>query len=280
MTDYRSVINAAPIRRTSTARTRQSTVGGTQPGVVYNAPVGESRSTISKEARHRVDEDPIVRVLFADHEPLFREAIRVVLDNQPDLLVVAEAQTGCQAIALVEELEPDVAVLAADLPDCEGINAVRLVVERAQRCRVLVLARDEDQNALLQALEAGAAGFVARTSPLEELIEGIRRVHRGEAMVPPMLLGPLLAALIRRRREQAAVMQRISTLTRREREVLVLVCKGADSRSIADELVISPETARTHVQNVLSKLGVHSRLEAAALVGPDDLLDQLVEMGP
>jgi DNA-binding NarL/FixJ family response regulator len=113
-----------------------------------------------------------------------------------------------------------------------------------------------------------------------ELITAIRALYRGEAMVPPMMLGPLLAALIRRRREQAAIMQRLSGLTRREREVLLLVCRGADSRTIAEELVISPETARTHVQNVLSKLGVHSRLEAAALIGPDDLLEQLVEMGP
>jgi DNA-binding NarL/FixJ family response regulator len=130
------------------------------------------------------------------------------------------------------------------------------------------------------ALESGAAGFVTRAGPLGDLITAIRSVHRGEAMVPPMMLGPLLAALIRRRREQAVVLQRISMLTRREREVLVLVCRGADSRTIAEALVISPETARTHVQNVLSKLGVHSRIEAAALIGPDDLLDQLVEMGP
>ena len=227
-----------------------------------------------------MDQDPIIRVLFADHEPLFREAIRMVLDDQPDLLVIAEAETGCQAAALAEELQPDIAVLAADLPGCEGTDAVRLVVERADQCRVLVLARDEDQIALLEALEAGAAGFVTRTSPLGDLIHAIRAVYRGEAMVPPMMLGPLLAALIRRRREQAAVMQRLAALTRREREVLLLVCKGADSRSIAEALVISPETARTHVQNVLSKLGVHSRLEAAALVGPDDMLDQLVELGP
>jgi DNA-binding NarL/FixJ family response regulator len=142
------------------------------------------------------------------------------------------------------------------------------------------LARDEDQIALLDALEAGAAGFITRTSALGELITAIRAIHRGEAMVPPMMLGPLLAALIRRRREQANVMQRLSSLTRREREVLLLVCRGAHSRSIAEELVISPETARTHVQNVLSKLGVHSRVEAAALMGPDDMLDQLVAMGP
>jgi two-component system nitrate/nitrite response regulator NarL len=226
-----------------------------------------------------VDEDLIIRVLFADHEPLFREAIRVVLDNQPDLLVVAEAQTGCQAAELAEELAPDIALLADDLPECEGVDGVKLIIDRAPRCRVLVLARDEDQDALLKALEAGAAGFVTRTNPLGELIAAIRALHRGEAMVPPKMLGPLLAALIRRRREQAAVLQRVSTLTRREREVLLLVCRGADSRSIAEELVISPETARTHVQNVLSKLGVHSRPEAAAMFGPDDLLDQLVEMG-
>jgi DNA-binding NarL/FixJ family response regulator len=226
-----------------------------------------------------VDEDPIIRVLFADHEPLFREAIRMVIDNQHDLLVVAEAETGCQAVALVQELAPDVAIIAADLPACEGEDAVRVVEECAERCRVLVLSRDENQDALLAALEAGAAGFLARTSPLGDLIAAIRSIHLGEATVPPMMLGPLLAALIRRRREQAGVMQRISALTRREREVLVLVCRGADSRTIAEELVISPETARTHVQNVLGKLGVHSRTEAAALVGGSDLMEQFVE-GP
>ncbi len=225
-----------------------------------------------------MDDNGIIRVLFADDEALFREAVRVVLDNEPDLLVIAEATTACQAAALAEELAPDVALLSANLPDCEGDKAVKLVLERAGGCRVLVLARDEDQAALLEALEAGAAGFITRTNPLSELILSIRAVYRGEAMVPPMMLGPLLAALIRRRREQAAVMQRISNLTRREREVLALVCRGADSRTIAEELVISPETARTHVQNVLTKLGVHSRVEAAALVGPDDLFDPLVGM--
>jgi DNA-binding NarL/FixJ family response regulator len=224
-----------------------------------------------------VDENAIIRVLFADEEPLFREAIRMVLDNQPDLLVIAEAETGCQAAALAEELVPDVAVLSADLPLCDGVDAIRLVLDRCPECRVLVMARVEDQDALLVALEAGAAGFVTRTSPLSELINAIQRVYRGEAMVPPMMLGPLLGALIKRRREQAAVMQRISALTRREREVLLLVCRGADSRAIAEELVISPETARTHIQNVLSKLGVHSRAEAAALVGPEDLFESLVE---
>jgi DNA-binding NarL/FixJ family response regulator len=227
-----------------------------------------------------MDEDPIIRILLADSESLFRDAIKMVLDHEPDLLVVAEAETGCHAAALAEELLPDVAILAADLLDCDGEDPVRMVGERSEGCRVLVLAPEEDQNALLTALESGAAGFVTRTGPLSDLITAIRAVHRGEAMVPPLMLGPLLAALIRRRREQAAVLQRISMLTRREREVLVLVCRGADSRTIAEELVISPETARTHVQNVLSKLGVHSRIEAAALIGPDDLLDQLVEMGP
>jgi DNA-binding NarL/FixJ family response regulator len=115
-----------------------------------------------------MDEHPIVRVLFADHEPLFREAIRGVLDNQPDLLVVAEAQTGCQAAELAEELAPDIALLADDLAAGEDVDAVKLVTERAPACKVLVLARDEDQSALLKALEAGAAGFVTRTNPLGE----------------------------------------------------------------------------------------------------------------
>jgi DNA-binding NarL/FixJ family response regulator len=227
-----------------------------------------------------VDDNAIIRILFADDEALFREAVRLVLDNEPDLLVIAEAATGCEAASLAEELAPDVAIISSDLGLCDQEEPVKLILERSTACRVLVLARGEDQTALLEALEMGAAGFITRTHPVGDLVNAIRAVYRGEAMVPPMMLGPLLAALIRRRREQAAVMQRISQLTRREREVLALVCRGADSRSIAEELVISPETARTHIQNVLSKLGVHSRLEAAALVGPDDLLDQMAGMDP
>jgi DNA-binding NarL/FixJ family response regulator len=227
-----------------------------------------------------VDDNGIIRILFADDEALFREAVRTALDSESDLLVVAEARTGWEAVGFAEELAPDVVLLSSDLTAGEGGDPIEAIVERAPGCRVLVLARVDDQTALLEALESGAAGFITRASPLADLTEAIRAVYRGEAMVPPAMLGPLLAALIRRRREQAAIMQRLSLLTRREREVLALVCRGSDSRSIAEELVISPETARTHIQNVLSKLGVHSRLEAAALVGPDDMLDQLVGMDP
>ena len=207
-----------------------------------------------------------VRILLADEQSLFREAMKVVLESQPDLRVVAEASSGCQAAMEAARTSPNVAVLSATLPHCDGIEATLRILDEADGCRVLVLSEQEDQQILLDALEAGACGYMTKESPLRELIEAVRAVHRGETLIPSWMLGSLLKVLIRRRREAARAMQLISSLTRREREVLALLTGGAGHDAIAERLVISPETARTHIQNVITKLGVHSRLEAAAYV--------------
>src|SRR5207247_3996261 len=133
-------------------------------------------------------------------------------------------------------------------------------------CRVIVFSAQEDEQVLVEALEAGASGYLSKGSPLANLIEATRAVHRGEALIPPRMLGAVLRRLIVRRRERDEALKRMARLTRREREVLALVARGEDNDGIAQHLVISPETARTHIQNVLGKLGVHSRLEAAAFV--------------
>jgi DNA-binding NarL/FixJ family response regulator len=219
-----------------------------------------------------------VRVLLADEQALFREAMRVVLSSQDDLQVVSEAKDGRQAVAEAVRVQPDVALLDAMLPNGDGIHAAAQIVDRVPTCRVIVFSGQEDERVLLDALEAGAAGYLSKESPLVDLIEATRAVHRGEALVPPRMLGAVLQRLIQRRRERDAALRRVGGLTRREREVLGLLAQGADNDEIAQRLVISPETARTHIQNMLGKLGVHSRLEAAAFVVQNAVMDELTEV--
>jgi DNA-binding NarL/FixJ family response regulator len=220
------------------------------------------------------DREPI-RVMLADGQSLFREAMRVVLETQLDFTVVGEAADGMQAVSEAERTKPDVALIDVHLPNGDGIRATTMIVERVPGCRILVLCEQEDERILISSLEAGATGFVTKGSPIGDLIEATRRVHRGETMIPPQMLGAILARLIHKKREHNDAIRRLGRLTRREREVLALLAQGADNAGIAQPLVISPETARTHVQNVLGKLGVHSRLEAAAFVVQNSLLEEL-----
>ena len=197
---------------------------------------------------------------------MFRDAVRLVLSNGTDLSVVAEARYGLQAVAEAERSQPDIALVEANLPNCDGIRTTAMIRERVPDCRILVLSGEEDHRILFNALEAGASGYLTKEYPLAELIEAARALHRGETLVPPRMLGPLLSTLFHRRSEQNEALRRVAKLTRREQEVLSLVAEGADNDDVAQALVISPQTVRTHIQNVLAKLGVHSRLEAAAFV--------------
>jgi DNA-binding NarL/FixJ family response regulator len=214
----------------------------------------------------------------ADGHSLFRESVIVVLRGEHDLAIVADARDGDHLAAEIAAAKPDVAILDLNLPGCDGVQAVRLVKERAPDCRILTLADREDQRALLEVVEAGASGYLTKDCPLAELIDATRAVARGEIVIPRWMLGTLLSHLVRRRRERDEALRRMSRLTRREREVLALLTDGADNEAIAERLFISPETARTHVQNLLGKLEVHSRLEAAAFVVSNGILDEVVRV--
>lgn len=216
-----------------------------------------------------------IKVLLADEQILFREAARVVLESEPDLQVVADVGDGLTAASEAERTRPDVAFLAVDLPGCDGIRAAALIRERAGSCGVVVLAQNDDFQTLIASLEAGAGGYLTKDCALTDLIDAARAVARGETLIPRQMLGPLLAKLIRRRRQQDEALTQIERLTRREREILALLAQGADNQTIAQQLVISPETARTHIQKVLGKLRVHSRLEAAAFVMKHGVLEEL-----
>lgn len=206
--------------------------------------------------------------------------MRLVLASEDDIEVVGEAGNGPDAVTEASRTRPDVAIIDSGLPNGDGIHAMKRIFERVPGCRVVLVSGEEDPQLLVRAFEAGAGAFVAKSSPITELIEAARAIHRGEALVPARMLAGLLASLIRRGREHDSALRYLSDLTRREREVLGLLAQGADNDGIAQRLVISPATARTHVQNTLGKLGVHSRLEAASFVNRNGLLPELapVEM--
>jgi len=220
-------------------------------------------------------DDRNVRILIADEQALFREAVRMILSTEADFDVVAEAGTGFNSVAEAERTRPTVAIVDSRLPGGGVSRTTREIRDRVPECKVLWLSGQDHQRGLLEAVEAGASGYVTKESALSELIEAVRAVVRGETIIPPLMLGSLLANLMGRRRDLDQAFERISRLTPREIQVLRLLVDGADNEGIGRALLISPQTARTHVQNVLAKLQVHSRLEAAAFVTQRGMLDQL-----
>jgi DNA-binding NarL/FixJ family response regulator len=214
------------------------------------------------------------RVLVADSHLLFRTALCAAIDQEPDLTAVGAPWDARAVLAASLEMRPDVILLDISLHPAGGLDVCTALKSRGDAARVLMLSEEPEQRVLLAALEAGADGYVARTMTLGEVVGAIRLLHSGEASVPSGMLGVLLRRLIDRRREEDVVVDRYSRLSKREREVLTLVVDGLDNRAIADALVVSPHTARTHIQNVLEKLEVHSRLEAVALASEHGLVER------
>src|SRR6266511_2066091 len=216
-----------------------------------------------------------IRILVADEQSLSREAIRAILEREPGLRVVGIASDGLDAVADVLRHRPDVVILTSSLPNCDGVQATRMIRERVPETKVLFLSAVEDSELVVSAFQAGANGFLTKNCALDELIKATTAIHRGEVPVPPRMLSSLIQHLIGRRQEQQENLQLLTRLTRREREVLALLSDGGDNETIARTLVISPQTARTHVQNVLTKLGVHSRLAAVAFATQQSIVETL-----
>jgi DNA-binding NarL/FixJ family response regulator len=214
-----------------------------------------------------------VSMLVADDHALFRDAVRAALSVEPGLEIVAEARNGRETIAEALRTRPQIALIDATLSNYDAIRATAWIVQELPDCRVIVLSDTEDEKILVRAVEAGASGFLTKASPLTTLVDAVKRVDAGETLIPSGMLGGLLARLVNRRHRQRDAVRMMVRLTRREKEVLGLLANGADNQAIGRALVMSPQTARTHIQNILGKLEVHSRLEAAAFVVRNGLQD-------
>jgi DNA-binding NarL/FixJ family response regulator len=211
-------------------------------------------------------------IFLAEDHALFREAVRAVLQGEHDFEVVGEASTGAELLSQLADTRPDLVVLDVEIADGDD-GLVGAIKRELPGCRVLLLVESSGHSEVLRAARAGAEGFVTKESPLQGLLGTVRALQRGETVVPGHMLGPLLTTLMRQRKQEDAAFERILRLTQREKEVLALLAEGADNEAIARALVISPQTARTHIQNILGKLNVHSRLEAAAIAMQNGLLE-------
>jgi DNA-binding NarL/FixJ family response regulator len=204
------------------------------------------------------------RVLLFDEGSLFRHSGQGVLEAEADLLVVVETGDPWQALEDAARTDADVALVDADLIGSELPSFVARIKATTPGCKILVIIAVEEVGPLVEALEAGASGYLTKSASISDLLEATRSVCRGDVVIPARMLGPLLAAVVGQRAERDESLEKLSSLTPREQEVLLLLGDGYDKDAIAGTLVISPHTARTHVHNILAKLGVHSQLQAAA----------------
>jgi NarL family two-component system response regulator LiaR len=204
----------------------------------------------------------VIRVLIADDHAVVRQGLRTFLDLQEDIEVVAEAADGAEAIAAAARLEPDIVLIDLVMPGVDGIEALRRLREQVPHARAIVLSSFVDDDKLFPAIRAGAAGYLLKDVQPQELVEAIRTVHGGGALLHPQVAARLLDELTE------------DPLTPREREVLVLIGRGMPNKLIARELSLSEKTVKAHVSSILAKLGVSDRTQAAlyavreGIVGP------------
>jgi DNA-binding NarL/FixJ family response regulator len=200
------------------------------------------------------------------------EVLDMALSRREGVRVVGWDLTVSGTVEKVRTYEPQVALVFADLPHWDGIRACADIKRLAPRTRVLVAGMERDDCTLLSAVKAGADGFVTVGDSPDDLVDALHQVAQGESHVPPPMLGALLRGLIDFRREDDAAVERFASLGKREREVLAGLVNGLGDAAIAAQLHLSPHTTRTHTQNILTKLGVHSRLEATRMIIEHDLL--------
>jgi DNA-binding NarL/FixJ family response regulator len=194
-----------------------------------------------------------IRVLCVDDHPLLREGIAAIINNQPDMLLVAEASNGREAIQKYREYQPDVTLMDLRLPDMSGIDSMIAIRSEFPEARIIMLTTFEGDVEIQRSLEAGARGYLLKSMPPKDLAEAIRQVHGGKKRIPPELAAQLAEHL----GDEA--------LTEREIEVLRHIAGGNRNRDIADRLFISEETVKVHVKHIMEKLGAADRTQAVAI---------------
>jgi DNA-binding NarL/FixJ family response regulator len=204
-------------------------------------------------------------ILLADDQELLRMGFRMVLEAQPDLEVVGEAGDGREALDLVARLDPDVVLMDVRMPQMDGVEATRRIVDGGGRSRVIILTTFDLDEYAYAALRAGASGFLLKDAPPADLLSAIRAVASGDAVVAPSTTRRLLAELAHRlpdpRRAEVAGDPALELLTPRESEVLAAVARGLSNSEIARELVLSEATVKTHVGRILAKLALRDRVQ-------------------
>ena len=200
----------------------------------------------------------MIDVLIADDQELVRTGLRMILAAEADLRVVGEAEDGVVAVAETRRLGPDVVLMDVKMPNLDGIAATRRIAEQCPDTRVLVLTTFDRSQLVYDALVAGASGFLLKDAPRDQLVGGVRAVHRGEELLAPSFTRRLIEQFTRPLSQHPG----LASLTAREEEVLALLARGRSNAEIATDLFVTVQTVKTHVARILAKLGVRDRVQA------------------
>jgi two-component system NarL family response regulator len=217
-----------------------------------------------------------IRVLIADDHERFRRGLKMVLEAEDGMEVVAEAADGNEAVAMVEEQAPDVVLMDVRMPNQNGIEATRTIREVFPSTRIIMLTVSDDEDDLFDAVKAGANGYLLKEVSIEEVADAVRAVVQGQSLISPSMAAKLISEFgsLARRAEGVQEAPSPPRLSDRELEVLKRVAKGLDNEEIAGELDISPTAVRNHVGNILVKLQLRSRIEAAIVAMESRLFDR------
>jgi DNA-binding NarL/FixJ family response regulator len=207
----------------------------------------------------------VTEVVICDDEELVREGFRLILQAQPDIEVVGEAANGRGAIEQVALRRPDVVLMDIRMPGIDGIEATRRLLARQEAPQVLILTTFDLDEYVYRALSAGASGFLLKNAPPAELADAVRTVARGDALLAPEVVRRLVERFVSQPPPTEGAPAELSTLTERELEVLRLIAQGCSNSEIADELVLSGATVKTHINRIFGKLGLRERAQAVVL---------------
>jgi len=222
---------------------------------------------------------PPIRVLLVDDHALFRSGIRSLLQRHPEFDIVGEAGDGTEGVKRAAQLKPDVVLLDLHMPGLSGRDAAAMMAEESPASRVLMLTVSEDAEDLIETLRAGACGYLLKNIEAETLTSAIHKAAAGESMISPQMMGKLLMGvrgeLPVKASAQTAVASELNKLSPREREILGFIARGRSNKEIARELDLAESTVKIHVQNILRKLNLTSRVQAAVFA-----VEQGIVQGP